>query len=249
MYVRNVELTDIVLECSGIKTFFFDHRFDFIPGQYVMIWIRGVDEIPMSLSYADAITVRSVGEATSELFKLSIGDEIGIRGPYGNGFKDPDNSVLLIAGGLGAAPLAPLAETLKGEVITILGAKTKGELLFVDRFTNIGDVLITTDDGSCGHAGFPVDLLGQVKGYNEIISCGPEKMMKAVLDFATTVNLPAQFSLQRYIKCGIGLCGSCCIDPDGLRVCTDGPVFTSEQLLQSEFGYYARDASGRKVDL
>ncbi len=112
MYVRNVELTDIVIECSDIKTFFFDHRFDFIPGQYVMIWIRGVDEIPMSLSYADAITVRSVGEATSELFKLSIGDEIGIRGPYGNGFKDPDNSVLLIAGGLGAAPLSPLAETL-----------------------------------------------------------------------------------------------------------------------------------------
>jgi dihydroorotate dehydrogenase electron transfer subunit len=110
-------------------------------------------------------------------------------------------------------------------------------------------VLITTDDGSCGHAGFAVDLLDQVKGYNEIMSCGPEKMMKAVLDFATTVNLPAQFSLQRYIKCGIGLCGSCCIDPHGLRVCTDGPVFTSEQLLQSEFGYYTRDASGRKVNL
>jgi dihydroorotate dehydrogenase electron transfer subunit len=249
MYVRNVELTDIVVECSDIKTFFFDHRFDFIPGQYVMIWIRGVDEIPMSLSYADAITVRRVGEATSALFKLSIGDEIGIRGPYGNGFTNPDNSVLLVAGGLGAAPLAPLAETLKGTVITILGAKTKDELLFVDRFTSVGNVLLTTDDGSCGHKGFTVDLLDRVTGYNEIMSCGPEKMMKAVLDFATAVNIPTQFSLQRYIKCGIGLCGSCCIDPHGLRVCTDGPVFTSDQLLHSEFGCYMRDTSGRKVNV
>lgn len=249
MYVRNVELIDIVVECRDVKTFFFDHRFDFVPGQYVMIWIRGVDEIPMSLSYTDGITVREVGEATSELFKLSIGDEIGIRGPFGNGFKHSDNSLLLVAGGLGAAPLAPFAETLIGDVITILGAKTEAELLFVDRFTNVGDVLIATDDGSCGHKGFPIDLLGGITGYDEIISCGPEKMMKAVLDFATTVDVPTQFSLQRYIKCGIGLCGSCCIDPHGLRVCSDGPVFTGERLAHSEFGYYTRDASGRKVYL
>jgi len=249
MYVRNIELTDIVVECSDVKTFFFDHHFDFVPGQYVMIWIRGVDEIPMSLSYADGITVREVGDATSELFKLSIGDEIGIRGPFGNGFRLTNKCILLVAGGLGAAPLAPLSEILTGEVITLLGAKTEDELLFVDRFTNVGDVLLATDDGSCGYKGVPIDLLGKITGYDEIISCGPEKMMKAVLNFATTTGVPTQFSLQRYIKCGIGLCGSCCIDPDGLRVCSDGPVFTGEQLEHSEFGYYSRDASGRKVYL
>jgi len=247
MRVRSVEITGIKTESKDIKTFFFDYSFDFIPGQYVMIWIRGIDEIPMSLSYANGITVRQVGDATAALFALDVGDSLGIRGPYGNGFHVSKRPVLLVAGGLGAAPLAALADILKNETITILGARTKDELLFLERFKSSGKLLVATEDGSAGHKGLAIDLLERVTDYNQIVSCGPEKMMRRILDYATALGVHSQFSLHRYIKCGVGLCGSCCIDPSGLRVCTDGPVFTGQQLAGSEFGEYVRDAAGRKV--
>jgi dihydroorotate dehydrogenase electron transfer subunit len=247
MRVRNVEITGVKTETKDIKTFFFDYTYDFIPGQYVMIWIRGIDEIPMSLSYANGITVRRVGDATSALFALDVGDSLGIRGPYGNGFHLSKRPVLLIAGGLGAAPLAALAEILENETTTILGARTKDELLFLERFKSSGKLLVATEDGSAGHKGVAIDLLERVTDFNEIVSCGPEKMMRRVLDYATAFGVQSQFSLHRYIKCGVGLCGSCCIDPSGLRVCSDGPVFTGVQLKGSEFGEYMRDAAGKKV--
>jgi dihydroorotate dehydrogenase electron transfer subunit len=150
---------------------------------------------------------------------------------------------------VGAAPLAPLAEALKNNVITILGAKTEDELLFAERFKSAGSLWKTTDDGSTGHKGPTVDLLDMIQSYNEIVSCGPEKMMRKVLDHATVAGVPSQFSLDRYIKCGVGLCGSCCIDPSGLRVCSDGPVFAGAQLQESDFGVYIHDATGRKVNL
>jgi dihydroorotate dehydrogenase electron transfer subunit len=214
-----------------------------------MVWIRGVDEIPMSLSYANGITVRNVGDATGALFALREGATLGMRGPFGNGFGVAKLPALLVAGGVGAAPLAPLAETLKNKITTILGAKTENELLFRERFENSGALLIATEDGSAGYKGFTVDLLERTKGYNEILSCGPEKMMRKVLDHAVVAGVQSQFSLQRYIKCGVGLCGSCCVDPSGLRACIDGPVFTGKQLDGSDFGRYMRDAAGRKVTL
>lgn len=249
MFVRNVEITGINTESRDIKTFFFDYPFHFIPGQYVMVWIRGVDEIPMSLSYANGITVRNIGDATGSLFALREGDTLGMRGPFGNGFGVAKLPALLVAGGVGAAPLAPLAETLKNKITTILGAKTEDELLFRERFENSGPLVIATEDGSAGYKGLTVDLLERTKGYNEILSCGPEKMMRKVLDHAVVAGVQSQFSLQRYIKCGVGLCGSCCVDPSGLRACIDGPVFTGKQLDGSDFGRYMRDAAGRKVTL
>jgi dihydroorotate dehydrogenase electron transfer subunit len=249
MYVRNVEITDIKSESRDIKTFFFDYSFQFTPGQYVMVWIRGVDEIPMSLSYANGITVREVGDATEALFRMNVGDSLGIRGPFGNGFAISKLPTLIVAGGVGAAPLAPLADVLKNRVTTILGAKTEDELLFRGRFESAGPLLIATEDGSAGFKGLTVDLLRRAEGYQEIVSCGPEKMMRKVLDHAVEAQVQSQFSLQRYIKCGVGLCGSCCIDPSGLRACVDGPVFTGKQLNEGEFGVYMRDATGRKVKL
>jgi dihydroorotate dehydrogenase electron transfer subunit len=247
MYVRNVEITGIKSESRDIKTFFFNHSFQFAPGQYVMVWIRGVDEIPMSLSYANGITVRKVGNATEALFRMNVGDSFGMRGPFGNGFSSTKLPALIVAGGVGAAPLASLAEMRKGQVSTILGAKTEDELLFRERFESSGPLLIATEDGSVGFKGLTIDLLKNAYGYQEIISCGPERMMRKVLDHAVDVRVQSQFSLHRYIKCGVGLCGSCCIDPSGLRVCVDGPVFTGKQLSDSEFGEYMRDATGRKV--
>jgi dihydroorotate dehydrogenase electron transfer subunit len=242
----NVVITKVVEETPTIRTFFFDTSFELIPGQFVMVWIRGVDEIPMALSYKNAITVQKVGPATSALFELGECDSLGIRGPFGNGFEIKKGHILLIAGGVGAAPLAPLAEKVGSagvKIKTLLGAKTKDELLFRERFEAVGEVRIATDDGSEGERGFVTGLLEAPERYSQIYCCGPEVMMKKVLDDVAPSK--AQFSLHRYIKCGIGICGACCID--GLRVCRDGPVFSGEVLKNTEFGVYRRNECGERV--
>jgi dihydroorotate dehydrogenase electron transfer subunit len=119
------------------RYFFFDTSFELIPGQFVMVWIRGVDEIPMALSHENAITVQKVGHATSELFEFDVCDSVGIRGPLGKGFDIKKGRILLITSGVGAAPIAPLAEKAGAsvaEVTTLLGAKTKKEILFKEHF-------------------------------------------------------------------------------------------------------------------
>ncbi len=95
-------------ETELIRTFVFDRSFVFSPGQFVMVWVPGVDEIPMALSSENTITVQKAGDATSSLFALGSGDKLGIRGPFGNGFTKGEK-ILAIAGGIGAAPLLPLA--------------------------------------------------------------------------------------------------------------------------------------------
>lgn len=241
-------ITKIVDETSNIRTIFFNKSFRQQPGQFVMVWIRGVDEIPMALSYENAITVQKVGDATSALFELKVGDSIGIRGPLGNGFDISGKNILLISGGVGAAPLAPLAEQAASSGITVttmLGALTKNDVLFAGRFKATGEVLIATDDGSEGVKGYVTGLLDDVDvdKFDNIYCCGPEPMMTKVLDRIDPKK--AQFSLHRYFKCGIGVCGACCID--GLRVCRDGPVFSGNVLKDTEFGKYKRDGCGCKV--
>jgi len=242
----NAVITEIVDETPTIRTFFFDTHFDLTPGQFVMVWIRGVDEIPMALSYENGITVQKVGPATKALYELEVCDSVGIRGPFGNGFDIKKGHILLITGGVGAAPLAPLAEKAGSsgiKVTTLLGARTEQELLFRERFEDSGELRIATDDGSAGKRGYVTQLLNEPEKYTQIYCCGPEIMMKKVLD--KVVPARAQFSLHRYIKFGIGICGACCID--GLPVCRDGPVFSGEVLTNSEFGNYTRNACGQKL--
>ena len=218
-----------------------------------MVWIRGVDEIPMTLSYTNAITVQKVGDATSALFELKEGDSLGIRGPFGNGFTLPqeDEKILVIAGGVGSAPLVPLAECASyagSDVTTILGARSSDELIFGSRFFMAGNIHITTDDGTQGRRGFVTDVLNEIdiSDYDRIYTCGPEIMMGRVFDILRDADAHgrAEFSLHRYFKCAIGVCGACCMDPHGLRVCKDGPVFNGELLVDTEFGGYKRGASG-----
>ena len=242
----NAVIKKVVEETPSIKTFFFETSFELIPGQFMMVWIRGVDEIPMALSYENAITVQKVGPATSALFELEECDSVGIRGPFGTGFDIKKGHILLVAGGVGAAPLAPLAEKAgaKGiEITTLLGAKTKEEMLFRERFEEVGEVHVATDDGSEGLHGYVTQLLDDEKKFSQIYCCGPEPMMKKVLDKVAPSK--AQFSLHRYIKCGLGICGACCVD--GLRVCKDGPVFSGDVLKKSEFGVYRRNECGKRV--
>jgi dihydroorotate dehydrogenase electron transfer subunit len=247
-----VTIVRIRRETPTILTFVLDRSFPFSPGQFVMVWVPGVDEIPMALSSEKSITVQNVGDATAALFALEAGAKIGIRGPLGNGFSKGEK-VLAIAGGVGAAPLLPLARS--DCVMTMLvGARTEAELLFVDQLDECTDVLIATDDGSLlGTKGFVTSLMEDLNlgVYDRVAVCGPEVMMRAVLSKVDERGIAhrSEFSLHRYMKCGVGVCGSCCIDPSGLRCCKGGPVFSGDILLKSEFGQYTRTASGRKKNL
>jgi dihydroorotate dehydrogenase electron transfer subunit len=246
-----VSITDIVEETPSIRSFYFDSEFEFTPGQFVMVWVPGVDEIPMALSRRSSITVQRVGDATSALFSMNRNDKIGIRGPFGNGFS-ASGRVLAIAGGVGAAPLLGLVHSHSADTF-LLGARSESELLYRSELAGKTDLHIATDDGSAGHHGFVIDLMDRVgiDEYDTICVCGPERMMSSVLTNLKSRNLAprSQFSLHRYMKCGIGICGSCCFDPGGLRVCRDGPVFTGDALFNTEFGKYSRDASGRRKNL
>ncbi|HJJ93902.1 MAG TPA: dihydroorotate dehydrogenase electron transfer subunit, partial [Methanocorpusculum sp.] len=179
---------------------------------------------------------------------IEEGDKIGIRGPFGNGFH-PEGKTLAIAGGIGVTPLFTLAAT--GEVDTfILGARTKTELIFADELEKVTDLKIATDDGTFGYHGFVTGIMDQldISEYDSICVCGPEMMMYGILKRLEEKGLAGrgQFSMHRYMKCAIGVCGSCCMDPNGYRVCKDGPVFSGEILLTGELGQHHRGPSGRR---
>ncbi|MBN1861330.1 MAG: dihydroorotate dehydrogenase electron transfer subunit [Candidatus Thermoplasmatota archaeon] len=244
------------IEASGIKTITFNYRGNVLPGQFFMIWIPGVDEIPMSVSSitpsVKGITFRDIGDATNALYQLKKGDKIGVRGPFGNGFTIKGKHLLFVGGGTGIAMLAPAVEQArvkKLKTTVILGAKTKTQLFFEDRFRRVGaSVYSTTDDGSAGYTGLASDLVKELlkkERIDAIYTCGPELMMKAILSYCKTI--PLQASLERYMKCAIGICGQCCVGK-GLRVCVDGPIFDGKTLKTiKDFGVYHRDAAGRKI--
>jgi len=229
------------------------------PGQYLMVWIKGVDEIPISLSYENAITVEKVGQATKSLFNLNKGDFLGLRGPFGNKFEIIKNAkesrALLVGGGIGLAPLLYLANVLKEKntnITTLIGSKNKERLFFDNEFIKVSKVFISTEDGSFGVKGNILDLLEKsvkdINLYDMIYVCGPDRMIRALLDFFDRKNVleKTQFNVSRIIKCGLGICGSCSIDPKGLRVCRDGPVFYGTDIINSEIGIYSRDHAGRR---
>lgn len=261
-----VKIRRVVEETPSIKTLYFDYppAKRAIPGQFVMVNVIGVDEIPMSLSSVGSektsITVRRVNQATSRVHELSDGDPIGVRGPYGRGFVGvTKGSVMVVGGGVGMAPLLPLIYQLGRKrtvrVNVAIGSRTKEELLFLEGVRRAvgkrGKVLLATDDGSCGAKGFVTTLTEKLlKGKIDMVyTCGPERMMRGLYDQCKRFGVPLQASLERYMRCSVGLCGSCVVGP--YRVCTDGPVFTNEQLkeVENEFGQFRRDACGRRVSL
>ena len=247
----NSVIKEIREETPLVKTFFFDASLYPKPGQYMMLWVRGIDEIPMSFSYPNGMTVQRVGDATSALFDLGPGSSIGVRGPLGNGFTLEGEQILLVGGGVGAAPLAFLGDVAKDkgvEVTTLVGYRCCDDVLFEERFRKMGDLVITTDDGSlgtCGRASSGLSCL-DLEDYDQIYLCGPEVMMVDIIQRCKGFEDKIQASIERYMKCGMGVCGSCCLDPDGTRVCVEGPVIRADRLLNTEFGRYKRGPSGSK---
>jgi len=251
MRPKNARIVEIVEETPSVRTLHFDLDLNLVPGQYLMVWVRGVDEVPMSISYRNGITVQLVGEATRAIFDLEVGDSLGLRGPLGNGFVLKGDKILLVGGGVGAAPLALLGEEAKAggmEVSTLLGFRCCDDLIFRERFERIGELVITTDDGSegiCGRASAGLSCLN-LQEFDQIYLCGPEPMTADVIGRCRGMETKIQASIDRYFKCGMGICGSCCIDPEGLRVCVEGPVIGADRLVGTEFGRYSRGPSGLK---
>ena len=260
--LRIVKIQDVKEENATVKTFTFrdKHCAKAKPGQFVMVWVPGIDEIPMSLSSTSAdgvssITVAEVGEATKALNQKEVGEVIGVRGPYGNGFALTSGKVMIVGGGTGLTPLVPLAESLvrlTSKIVFMVGAKTRDDMFFLDRVgTVVPEFVVTTEDGSYGLKGVITELAEQIlekQRFDMIYACGPEQMMVKMFLLAKRYNTPFQASLERYIRCGVGICGSCCMGE--YRICRDGPVFSADQLwkVRNEFGLFKREVDGRKAN-
>ncbi|MBI2140759.1 dihydroorotate dehydrogenase electron transfer subunit [Candidatus Woesearchaeota archaeon] len=263
-----LKIERIVNEAPNIKSFFFKHPLGSKPGQFAMVWIPRVGEKPMSIAGDDGkefyITVAAVGPFSNAKHKIKPGQLVGIRGPLGNPFTLKGKNIALVAGGYGAGPMAFLAETaIKNgsspkDIHYLAGARNKELLLFEKRMERLRvNVHLSTNDGSKGNKGFVTDILNGLiaksrktkQSIDGIFCCGPEMMEKAVFDIAVREKIGCQISVERYMKCGIGICGSCCVDPTGWRMCVEGPVLDKKQLSQvKEFGVYHRDAAGRKIN-
>ncbi|MGY5864712.1 MAG: dihydroorotate dehydrogenase electron transfer subunit [Candidatus Thorarchaeota archaeon] len=260
----SVQISEAIKETGAARTIKFEMLnpdFKAAPGQFLMIWIPGVDEIPMSISLMDppnvGITVLPIGEATESLTSLQPGDWIGLRGPFGSFFDLDSKKALVVGGGIGIAPLRPLVYGLlerEADVTLLIAAKTKNELVFLKEFSKLSDDKFTlktsTDDGSSGFKGFATDAVSEsldVQNYDTVYTCGPELMMFGLFEQIRDLEVRFQASLERFMKCGCGICGTCAMDPTGTLVCVDGPVYTKKQLSDvTEFGKYHRDAMGLK---
>ena len=263
---RIVRIEEIVSETPTVKTLVFKDDLSYAakPGQFLMVWIPRIEEIPMSAmihpkkGYA-AVTIRKSGIGSTALFERKEGDLIGLRGPYGNEFTLKNNykKILIIGGGTGLVPLlrlASFASNRRLNITIVLGARTKKEVFFEKIATKLlehgnSSVKVCTDDGSYGLEGTTVSLMNNLLRNNTfdcVYTCGPELMMKGVVDLANKNSIPVQASLERYMKCGIGICGSCCLDSS--LVCQDGTVFNGDQLSKIlDFGISYRDKDGQII--
>ncbi|MDI9644538.1 MAG: tRNA-dihydrouridine synthase [Candidatus Verstraetearchaeota archaeon] len=239
----------------GMRVLRLGGSIDAKPGQFVQVMVPGVGEKPFSLAGASPILllVRPVGPVSTAIASMREGDELFIRGPYGNGWE-PRSVSCVVGGGSGVAPVH-FASRMYGSRIRMafIGGRTASDLPLYDEISSSVETCASTEDGSLGVGGLVTDamrsrLTGLV-GF-EFMNCGPEMMMVNAAALESSVSPPEKIFcvLERYTKCGIGLCGSCAID--GYRLCVDGPVFPYSMLKEGrDFGRFKRRASGRLVDI
>ncbi|MDD5096044.1 MAG: dihydroorotate dehydrogenase electron transfer subunit [Candidatus ainarchaeum sp.] len=257
-----LKVAKAVQENPHVKTIYFDYPMEAKPGQCVMLWIPGAGEKPMSISYCDGkrfgVSVYAIGSFSNAAMNMKAGCVAGFRGPFGTSFTlGKEKSLALVGGGCGCAPLAFLAEEAlkrKKKVFFLQGARSRDYLFSTGRMKKAGaKVLVSTDDGSAGAKGFVTGLLRsllQKERIGKICACGPEIMMKKAVEISDEFKTPCEISLERYMKCGMGICGQCAVDPLGIRMCVEGPVIKKETVKKiTEFGKHRRDASGRRVPI
>ncbi|RDE17770.1 MAG: hypothetical protein C4K49_01080, partial [Candidatus Thorarchaeota archaeon] len=191
---ESVRVSSVREENRRVRTLFFSvkrRNLKVLPGQFFMIWVPGVDEIPMSVSFWESpnagITVLPIGEATHVLVSMSKDQYIGVRGPFGTHFDVQSGSALVVGGGIGMAALRPLIYSLLDvtkHVTLLMAARTADDLIFVDEFSKLarkGLVLkLATDDGSVGFKGVASDAVEDIiskTAFDMMYTCGPEMMM------------------------------------------------------------------------
>lgn len=224
------------------------------PGQFVMVRISsGVDPLlrrPFSICGKGddnllLVLYRVVGRGTEIMSKTRKGAKLTILGPLGRGFdlSDTVQKPVLVAGGIGIAPLIFLAQTVKtGGVTFMAGYGSKSEIVTVEKFgLNATEIMIATDDGTSGHMGPVTELLeahltGCRLGIQTVFACGPFSMLKRVADLTVSRDIPCQVSLEASMACGLGACQACAIKAKPGQekvyhhVCQDGPVFNVQSL-------------------
>jgi len=248
-----------------VRTISFDYESNVVPspGQFFMLWIPGIDQKPYSVSRFDgrqvsfSFTVR--GRFSGSLAGSSAGDPVGLLGPLGKGFDLSRDNYILIGGGIGLAPIAFAAFELirhSKRVTLIAGGKSLYDIEWFNRLFRKGEMkgfqskYYCTEDGSLGMTGTIIDHLEKI--IDEIkpgfaLVCGPEQFLKKAVGILEKNGIDGEASIERMMKCGIGICGSCSLDDGGERVCIEGPVFPFSGLKNiNEFGKYRRDESGMR---
>jgi NAD(P)H-flavin reductase len=227
----------------------------FQPGQFNMLYLPGAGEIAISVSSGyDGVlehTIRQVGNVTRFLSKLEAGATIGMRGPYGSSWPIDDcrgQDVLIVAGGIGLAPLRPMLHNLMadraayGRIVLLYGARTPDTLLFASQYEawiDAGIELQTTVDRCdrdwLGNVGVVPQLIDRLTGLRpdqtQMVACGPEVMMRYSVHSAQDRGIPKNrmwLSVERNMQCAVGLCGHCQFGPT--FVCKDGPVFRYDMI-------------------
>jgi len=220
------------------------------PGQFVIVCTRGnySERIPLTIAGADASkgTIRliwqRVGKSTAEMSDMKVGDEIdNIAGPLGKPTHiEKFGTVVCIGGGIGAAPLLPIAEGMKkagNKLISILGARTKELLILQEEFAAISDeIIIVTDDGSVGKKALVTEPLKEICQRSPkpelAVAIGPAIMMKFCCQTTAPLNVPTVVSLNTIMIDGTGMCGGCRVEVDSkpMFVCVDGPEFDGHKV-------------------
>ena len=229
----------------------------FLPGQFTMMYIFGVGEVPISIAGDPAHpetlihTVRAVGAVTNAICALSPGDVIGIRGPYGTSWpvdKSTGRDMIVVAGGIGLAPVRPSIYSILanrdsyGSVSIVYGSRSPADLLYTDEVRTWKsrfdvNMQVTVDRGDqtwMGDVGVVTPLLNRLSfdvTHAMAILCGPEIMMRVVAKDLARGGMPTSdiyVSLERNVKCGIGYCGHCQIGAS--FICKDGPVVPYDEV-------------------
>jgi dihydroorotate dehydrogenase electron transfer subunit len=228
-----------------------------VPGQFIHMRIEAEDGHPFlrrpfsihSLKEKDTFQIlyKVVGRGTEILSTYTRDKKLDILGPLGNGFElNSEKNNLLVAGGMGVAPLFFLTQFIKksnykGKTFIFMGAKSKDSLVAEEEFRKLGvEILTCTEDASCGKRGLVTQLLESFlkenpvfKKTSEIFGCGPNSMLKALIELANGLNMDLQVSVEEMFACGVGACLGCAINTKvGYKLaCKDGPVFRGNFLI------------------
>ncbi|MBR5604012.1 MAG: dihydroorotate dehydrogenase electron transfer subunit [Bacteroidales bacterium] len=223
---------------------------DIKAGQFVQVKVDDAANTylrrPISIHDVDyqnrtiTLLVQRVGEGTNKISDTEINDTLNIIYPLGNGFtmpEDKDAKVVLVGGGIGIAPMYYLGKVLKEkglEPVFVLGGRSKEDLIMLDKFSSVGEVYITTNDGSLGEQGFVTQhSVWKEKKFDMIYTCGPKPMMMAVANLARENDICCEVSLENLMACGLGAC-LCCVEntiEGHVCVCKEGPVMNINKLL------------------